>query len=205
MEEISLTHSPTPSPLDLFDGLSPSSKSRKKNGFRYYHHHRHHRHHFRPFLYRRPKQCQKYLSPGGHKLRNPQRTMQMRGKIILPIPELVEAVQPKTILFIITDLKTRKQAGIKKDTFEELIKAAGIPARYFCRRSFSTWDVLMPSEDLAKNLGGSNISSKCYLLQPEYKGHRRIRVTVCNVPIQFKGDILTAYLSEYGDIEDITT
>ena len=28
---------------------------------------------------------------------------------------------------------------------------------------------------------------------------------MCNVPIQINGDVLTVYLSEYGDIEDITT
>ena len=114
-------------------------------------------------------------------------------------------VQPKIISFIITDLKTRRLAGIKKETFEELLKTAGIPARYFCRRSFATWDVLLPTEDLAKKLAGSNISSKYYQLQPEYKGHRKIQVTVCNVPIQLNGDVLAAYLSEYGDIEEITT
>ena len=47
-----------------------------------------------------------------------------------------------------------------------------------------------------------NWPSKYYRLQPEYKGHRKIRVTLCNVPI---GDVLAAYLSEYGDIEEITT
>ena len=28
---------------------------------------------------------------------------------------------------------------------------------------------------------------------------------MCNVPIQLNGEVLAAYLSEYGDIEDITT
>ena len=127
------------------------------------------------------------------------------GNRILPIPVLVEIVQPKIISFIITDLKTRRLSGIKKATFEKLLRAAGIPARYFCRRSFATWDVLLATEDLAKKLAGSNISSKYNRLQPEYKGHRKIRVTVCNVPIQLNGDVLAAYLSEYGDIEEITT
>ena len=125
------------------------------------------------------------------------------GNRILPIPELRDLVQPKIISFIITDLKTRRLAGIKKETFQEL--AAGIPARYFCWRSFATWDVLLPTEDLAKKLAGSNISSKFYRLQPEYKGHRKIKVAVCNVPIQLNGDVLAAYLSEYRDIENITT
>ena len=35
-------------------------------------------------------------------------------------------------------------------------------------------------------------------------GRRRIRITVCNVPIQFNEEVLAAYLCEYGDIEDIT-
>ena len=52
---------------------------------------------------------------------------------------------------------------------------------------------------------GNDISSKYYRLQPEYKDHRKIRVTMCNVPIQLNGDVLAAYLSEYGDIEDIIT
>ena len=54
------------------------------------------------------------------------------GNRILPLPELRDSVQPKIISFIITVLKTRRLAGIKKETFEELLKVAGIPTRYFC-------------------------------------------------------------------------
>ena len=116
---------------------------------------------------------------------------------------MVEAVQPKTLSFIVTDLRTRTLVGIRKDTFEELLKAAGIPGRYFYRWSFTTWDVLLPSEELAVKLAVSIISSKFF--QPEYKSKRRIKVTMCNVPIQINGNVLAAYLSEYGGIEDVTT
>ena len=61
----------------------------------------------------------------------------------LPIPELTEAVEPKTLSFVVTDLKTRRLDGIK--------------------------DVLLPSEDLAKKLAVGNISTKHYKLQPEYR------------------------------------
>ena len=128
-----------------------------------------------------------------------------QGNKILSISELVEAVQPKMISFIVTDMKTRRLTGFKKDTFEELSKAAGIPAGYFCRRSFATWDVLLPSEELATRLVRSNISSKHFRLQPEYKVQRIIKVTVCNVPIQLNGDVLAAYISEYGGVWDIIT
>ena len=129
-----------------------------------------------------------------------------QGNRILPIPELVEAVQPKTLSLIVTDMRTRRLAGLKKETFEELLKVAGIPARYFCRRSFATWDVLLPSQELATNLAGnSSITSKYYRLLPEYIGKRRIKVTVCNVPIQLSGGVLAAFLSDFGDVEDFST
>ena len=78
-----------------------------------------------------------------------------QGNQILPIPELVEAVQPKTLSLIIIDIKTRRLAGLKKEKFEELLKAAGIPARYFCKHSFATWDILLPSQELARFPGNT--------------------------------------------------
>ena len=41
---------------------------------------------------------------------------------ILPIPELVKEVEPKTLSFVVTDLKTKRLAGLKKETFEDLQK-----------------------------------------------------------------------------------
>ena len=127
-----------------------------------------------------------------------------QGNRILPIPELVQEVQAKIISYVVTDLKTKRLAGIKKDTFEGLLKAADIPAKYYCRRSFATWDVLLPSEDLAAKLAGENVISKYFRLQPEYMGRRKIRITVCNVPIQLNEEVLAAYLVKHGEIEDIT-
>ena len=33
---------------------------------------------------------------------------------------------------------------------------------------------------------------------------RRIKVTVCNVSMQLSGDVLAAYLCDYGDVESVT-
>ena len=87
-----------------------------------------------------------------------------QGNRILPILELVEAVKPKTLSLIVTDIKTRILAGLKKEKFEELLKAVKIPARYFCRCSFATWDVLLLSQELATKLtGNSSITTKYYI------------------------------------------
>ena len=120
---------------------------------------------------------------------------------------MVEAVEPKTLSFVVTDLRTRRLAGIKKEILEEILKTAGIPARYFYQRSFATWDVLLAMEELAKKLAGSNITTKFFWFQLEYRGQRGIKVTTCNVYMQrlhaTKRDVPTAYLSKYGGVEDV--
>ena len=141
-------------------------------------------------------QVNKKLAQDYKKDRAEKYAQYFQGNRILPIPESVEAVQPKTLSLIVIDIKTRRLAGLKKDKFEELLKAAGIPARYFYRCSFATWDILLPSEELATKLArNSSITTKYYRLQPEYMSRRRIKVTVCNVPIQLSGDVLAVFLN----------
>ena len=123
---------------------------------------------------------------------------------ILPIPELTEALEPKILSFVVIDQKTRRLAGIKKEAFEEVLRSVGIPCRYFCRRSFATWNILLSSEDLVIKIALGNITTKHYKLQPEYRDQRHIRVTVCGVPIQLNGDVLAAYLSKYGEVDEVT-
>ena len=93
--------------------------------------------------------------------------------------------------------------GLKKETFEELLKKAGIPCQYFCCRSFATWDVLLPTEEQATKAAASNMITKHFRLQPEYKGTRRIYVTVCKVPVYITGEVLALYLSVFGKVEEI--
>ena len=92
--------------------------------------------------------------------------------------------------------------GLKKETFEELLRKAGFPCQYFCRKSFATWDVLLPTEDQAAKFAASNITTKHFRLQPEYKGTRRLGVAICNIPAHITGEVLAAYLSAYGQVEE---
>ena len=193
---------PSHSPSDIFDGLSPPSQPENKWPT------------LSPASTIPPTQKVPSL-PASWKEKLTQKSQldynlcrekyekYFEGNRIHPIPELIKEVQPKTISFVITDVRTRRLAGIKKDTFEELLRAANIPAKYYCRRSFATWDVLMPSEEQTAKLAGGNITSKYFRLQPEYMGRRRIKITVCNVPIALNEDVLAAYLIKYGNIEAI--
>ena len=93
--------------------------------------------------------------------------------------------------------------GLTKDIFDELQQTAGIPVQYFCRGSFATWDVLLPTKKAAK-LAVSCITTKFFQLQPEYMGIRRIWVTVCNVSAKLTGDVVTSFLSSHRKLEEVT-
>ena len=104
-------------------------------------------------------------------------TLYIQSNHILPIPELVVAVEPKTLSFIILELRTRRLAGLK-ETFEELLTFAGIPCRQFCQCIFTTWGVLLSSEELVaiifqQNTSGfnQNIKEKDRLKWPYATSH----------------------------------
>ena len=58
-----------------------------------------------------------------------------KGNEILPIPELEQKLTPRILSLVVSDLKTKRLVGLKKETFEELLRKAGIPCQYFCRKS----------------------------------------------------------------------
>ena len=124
-----------------------------------------------------------------------------QGNILL-IPEISEALDTRIISLVVVDIKARF-AGLKKDNFEELMQTADIPGQYFCRRSFATWDVLLPTKEQAAKLVESCINTKFFSLQPEYMGTRRIRVTVRNVPANLPGKVVASYLSAFGWVEEM--
>ena len=125
------------------------------------------------------------------------------GNEILPIPEIVQKIEPRIVSLVVTDLKTRRLVGLKRESFEDILHTSGVPCQYFCRKSFATWDILMPTKEQAAKIAANNISTKFFRLQPEYMVTRRIRVTVCNVPAIITGEMLASFLSSYGRVEEV--
>ena len=80
------------------------------------------------------------------------------GNEILPIPEIVKKVEPRIVSLVVTDLKTRRLVGLKRESFEDLLRTSGVPCQYLCRKSFATWDVLMPAKEQAAKIAVNNIS-----------------------------------------------
>ena len=69
----------------------------------------------------------KKIPPQDHVKIREKYAQYFQGNKILPIPELLQEVPAKGS----RDLKTRRLADLRKDIFEEILKAAGIPAKYY--------------------------------------------------------------------------
>ena len=85
-----------------------------------------------------------------------------KGNEILPNPEIAKSIEPRILSLVITDLKTRRVARLKKEAFEEPLRTAGIPCQYSCRQSFTTWDILLPTEEHVARTVATNITTKFF-------------------------------------------
>lgn len=79
-----------------------------------------------------------------------------------------------------------------------------MPANYICRRSYATWDVLLPSPEDAIRLAKADHRGKRIRLQSEYLNKRRTNVTMLNVSVFMEARQVGAILSQYGDVESVT-
>lgn len=64
------------------------------------------------------------------------------------------------------------------------------------------WDVLLTTEQEAKELVGSILTTKT--LQTEYIGIRRTKVTVHGVSVNITEDRMEAFYAQYGKVEEVS-
>ena len=76
-----------------------------------------------------------------------------KDREILLMPKLVEAVEPKTLSFVVTDLRTKRFVGLKKETFEDILKSANIQVSIFAAGALLPGIFLLLSEEAAKKTG----------------------------------------------------
>ena len=100
-------------------------------------------------------------------------TQYFQGNTIFPTPEVIKSLEPKILSLVITDLRTKTLARLREEKFNDLLQTCEIPCRYFCRQSYATWDILLPTETQVKKLA-EHIITKFYKLQSKYMDTRQI-------------------------------
>lgn len=71
---------------------------------------------------------------------------------------------------------------------EDALKNLHISPKVLARRTNAAWDILLPTNQQAKNLAESVLNTKALRLQTEYMGTRRTKVTIHGVPVDICED-----------------
>lgn len=79
---------------------------------------------------------------------------------------------------------------------EEILKTLKINSKVLARRTFVIWDILLPTEQDAKQLVGSVLTARNLRLQKEYMGTRKTKITVHGVHVDILEDRMGAFFSE---------
>lgn len=112
------------------------------------------------------------------------------GKELLPVPARMGTGNRRTISLLTTHIKTHKFIGINRKILEEALKSLKIGSKILARRSNATWDILLATENAAKDLAGSILIIKAVRLQTEYLGTRKPKVTLYSVTLYISVDHL---------------
>lgn len=88
---------------------------------------------------------------------------------------------------------------------EEALRSLNIVAKMLARRTTALWDILLGTEQEAKQLAGSVLSTASIRLQTEYMGTRRTKIIVHGVPVDICEDRMEAFFAKFGQIEEVNT
>lgn len=72
------------------------------------------------------------------------------------------------------------------------------------KRSYAIWNILLATEEEARQLAGSIIMAKVVRLQTEYIATQKITVTVYGVPADITEDLLGSFFAKYGQVGDVS-
>ena len=72
----------------------------------------------------------------------------VEGNKIKTLPQAAEELEPQILSYITTEVASRKLVGLRRERVLGILTANRIPAEHISRRSFGTWDVLLPCKDL---------------------------------------------------------
>lgn len=115
-----------------------------------------------------------------------KRTKYLQGNEFLMILEALEAVNTRIITL------TR--------TMEETLKSLHIAPKVLCKRSNAMWDLLLGTEEDAKRLAESVLSTAAVCLQMEYMGTWQTKITVHGVSVDICKDLLLQIQASRGSL-----
>lgn len=86
---------------------------------------------------------------------------------------------------------------------EEVFKSLNIAAKILARRTNEIWDILLGTEQEAKQLARSVLSDTSIRLQTKYMGTRGTKLTVHGVPADICEEPMGAFFLNFGRVDEV--
>lgn len=119
------------------------------------------------------------------------------------IREAVNAVNSRIISLLTANVKSQKLIGVSRGSMEGALKSINVAPNVLARRSNAMWDILLGTEQEAKQLTGCVLLTTSITPQTEYMDTRWTKITVHRVPVNICEDRMRAFFSKFRQMEEV--
>ena len=113
-------------------------------------------------------------------------------------------IMRRVVTMVVHDTTQGRLISLDKDILASALNSCGIKPSIIHKSDYANFDLLLESEDKAREAASKVHISKNLRLEPMYMGRRHTSLTVFNVPIDISRDRLGAFFSQFGDVESVT-
>ena len=126
-----------------------------------------------------------------------------KDRELLTHPEELTIIK-RVVTMVVHDVNLGKLTSVDKDILASALSTCGIKPMMIAKSDYANYDLLLESEEKARDAASKVHRSKNFKMEPMYMGRRHTSLTIYNVPVDISRDCLGAFFSQYGDVESVT-
>ena len=126
-----------------------------------------------------------------------------KGRDIRPHPD-DWVIMRRVVTMVIHDINQGRLTSVDKDILASALNSCGVKPLLIHKSNFANYDILMETEEKAKEAAACIHRSKSYRMEPMYMGRRHTTLFIYNAPASITRECLGTYFSQFGDVESVT-
>ena len=112
-------------------------------------------------------------------------------------------IMRRVVTMVVHDINQGRLTSVDKDILASALIACGVKPLMIQKSNYANYDILLESEEKAREAAAKVHKSKNLKMEPMYMGRRHTTLTLYNVPVNITKECLGAYFARWGDIETI--
>ena len=112
-------------------------------------------------------------------------------------------IMRRVVTMVVHDINQGRLTSVDKDILASALIACGVKPLMIQKSNYANYDILLESEEKAREAAAKVHKSKNLKMEPMYMGRRHTTLTLYNVPVNITKECLGAYFARWGDVETI--